>query len=156
MGKIHPHPDGAPARAPATEEELGCVHKRILGTSSATGAPCEVRRPNTLRPSKMDRTLSSSPPRRGPERPKLCSRRPRSTGDTVTSPDSEPAQESFQTNKQTKEPPGGTYGRTGQNTRTDERQHTSRGARVHRRKDKSKERPNLKVHLGRASHLSHP
>ena len=31
-----------------------------------------------------------------------------------------------QTNKQTKEPPGGTYGRTGQNTRTDERQHTSR------------------------------
>ena len=61
-----------------------------------------------------------------------------------------------QTNKQTKEPPGGTYGRTGQNTQTDERQHTSKGARVHRRKDKSKERPNLKVHLGRASHLSHP
>ena len=61
-----------------------------------------------------------------------------------------------QTNKQTKEPPGGTYGRTGQNTQTDERQHTSKGARVHRLKDKSKERPNLKVHLGRASHLSHP
>ena len=38
-----------------------------------------------------------------------------------------------QTNKQTKEPPGGTYGRTGQNTQTDERQHTSKGARVHRR-----------------------
>ena len=52
-------------------------------------------------------------------------------------------------NKQTKEnrPEARTDARDRTREQTKEGQHTSRGARVHRRKDKSKERPNLKVHM---------
>ena len=58
------------------------------------------------------------------------------------------------TNKQKNRPKARTHARD--RARKQTKDDTRARTRAHRRKEKRRERPNQKVHLGRASHLSHP